>query len=131
VVFVNGKKTLVTRAMAKCDVATFIGENLLEILLSCNYNVIIQAREIHMRTRIVRIGNSQGIRIPKAIIEQCHLGIDVELEVKDQKLIICSAACPRQGWGEKFEVMATSGDASLLDGELINQSTWDEKEWEW
>lgn len=84
-----------------------------------------------MRTSIVRIGNSQGIRIPKAIIEQCHLGTDVELEVEDKKIIICSVASLRQGWGEKFEVMAASGDADLLDGELINQSTWDENEWEW
>jgi antitoxin MazE len=84
-----------------------------------------------MRTSIVRIGNSQGIRIPKAIIEQCQLGTDVELEVEDKKLIICSAARSRQGWGEKFKAMAASGDANLLDGELINQSTWDENEWEW
>ena len=84
-----------------------------------------------MRTSIVRIGNSQGIRIPKALIEQCHLGTDVELEIEDKKLIISSATQPRQGWGEKFQVMATSGDGSLLDGELINQSTWDENEWEW
>lgn len=84
-----------------------------------------------MRTSIVRIGNSQGIRIPKVIIEQCQLGTDVELEVEDKKLIISSVARPRQGWGEKFEVMAASGDSGLLDGELINQSTWDENEWEW
>jgi len=91
----------------------------------------MQTKEVHMRTSIVRIGNSQGIRIPKAIIEQCHLGTDVELEVEDKKLIICSAAHPRQGWGEKFQAMVTSGDGNLLDGELINQSTWDENEWEW
>jgi antitoxin MazE len=84
-----------------------------------------------MRTSIIRIGNSQGIRIPKAIIEQCHFGTDVELEVEDKKLIICSAARPRHGWGEKFEAMATSGDANLIDGELINQTAWDENEWQW
>ncbi len=84
-----------------------------------------------MRTNIVRIGNSQGIRIPKAIIEQCHLGTDVELEVEDKKIIIFTATRPRQGWDEKFAVMATSGDANLLDGELTNQTTWDENEWQW
>jgi antitoxin MazE len=87
--------------------------------------------ELGMRTSIVRIENSQGIRIPKAIIEQCHLGADVELEVEDKKIIIRAAARPRQGWGEKFEVMAISGDANLLDGELIKQSAWDENEWQW
>ena len=84
-----------------------------------------------MRTSIVRIGNSQGIRIPKVIIEQCQLGPDVELEVENKKLIIRSASLPRQGWEEKFQAMAASGDDSLLDGELANLSAWDENEWQW
>ena len=84
-----------------------------------------------MRTSIVRIGNSQGIRIPKIIIEQCHLGPDVELEVEDEKLIIRSASFPRQGWEEKFKCMAAAGDDSLLDDGLTRQSSWDEDEWQW
>ena len=84
-----------------------------------------------MRTSIVRIGNSQGIRIPKVIIEQCHLGTDVELEIENKRLIIRSASQPRQGWEEKFQGMAALGDDSFLDGELTNQSEWDEKEWQW
>jgi len=84
-----------------------------------------------MRTSIVRIGNSQGIRIPKIIIEQCHLGPDVELEVEGEKLIIRSASFPRQGWEEKFKNMAAAGDDRLLDGESTSQSTWDEEEWQW
>ena len=84
-----------------------------------------------MRASIVRIGNSQGIRIPKVIIEQCHLGTDVELEVEDEKLIIRSASFPRQGWNDKFKSMAAAGDDSLLDGGLASQSSWDEEEWQW
>ena len=84
-----------------------------------------------MRTSIVRIGNSQGIRIPKIIIEQCHLGPDVELEIEDEKLIIRSASFSRQGWEEKFKRMAAAGDDHLLDGELPHQSAWDEDEWQW
>ncbi|TLU53960.1 MAG: AbrB/MazE/SpoVT family DNA-binding domain-containing protein [Chlorobium sp.] len=84
-----------------------------------------------MRTSIVRIGNSQGIRIPKVLIEQCHLGKDVELEVDDKTLIIRSASFPRQGWNEKFKSMAAAGDDTLLDGELDSLSSWDEDEWQW
>ncbi|MBI4791966.1 MAG: AbrB/MazE/SpoVT family DNA-binding domain-containing protein [Deltaproteobacteria bacterium] len=84
-----------------------------------------------MRTSIVRIGNSQGIRIPKVIIEQCHLGPDVELEVENEKLIIRSASFPRQGWEEKFKCMAEEKDDSLIDGEIACQTTWDEDEWQW
>jgi antitoxin MazE len=84
-----------------------------------------------MRTSIVRIGNSQGIRIPKVILEQCHLGPDVELEVEDEKLIIRSASFPRQGWEEKFKRMASEGEDSLLDSELPSLTAWDEEEWQW
>jgi antitoxin MazE len=84
-----------------------------------------------MRTSIVRIGNSQGIRIPKVILEQCQLGPDVELEVENKKLIIRSASQPRQGWEEKFQSMASAEDDTLLDGELVNQTKWDDNEWQW
>lgn len=84
-----------------------------------------------MRTSIVRIGNSQGIRIPKVIIEQCHLGSDVELEVEAERLIIRSASLPRQNWEEKFKNMAAAGDDSLIDREHTCQSAWDEEEWQW
>jgi antitoxin MazE len=46
-------------------------------------------------------------------------------------LIIRSASYPRQGWEEKFQCMAAVGDDNLLDGELTNQTTWDENEWQW
>ncbi len=51
-----------------------------------------------MRTNIIRIGNSQGIRIPKILLEQSNLGTEVDLEVEDEKIIIRSASHPRQGW---------------------------------
>lgn len=53
-----------------------------------------------MRVNIIRIGNSQGIRIPKILLEQSRLGKDVELEVGDEKIVIRSASSPRQGWGK-------------------------------
>lgn len=84
-----------------------------------------------MRTSIVRIGNSQGIRIPKVMLEQCHLGTDVELEVEDERLVIRSASCPRRGWDEKFKSMADVGDDLLLDGGIASPSSWDEDEWQW
>lgn len=84
-----------------------------------------------MRTSIIRIGNSQGIRIPKVIIEQCHLGPDVELDVEDEKLVIRSAQRPRCGWDEKFKSMAVAGDDRLVDGDPVVQSSWDEDEWQW
>ena len=84
-----------------------------------------------MKTRIVRIGNSQGIRIPKPVLEQVGLPEEVELEVEGNTIVLRSATRPRQGWAEEFEAMASAGDDVLLDEELVGASTWDEEEWEW
>jgi antitoxin MazE len=84
-----------------------------------------------MKTHIVKIGNSQGIRIPKPILEQCGFGREVELEVHDQELVIRPIHQPRQKWEEAFQAMAAYGDDTLLDGEIGSQTTWDEDEWEW
>ena len=75
-----------------------------------------------MRAKIVRIGNSQGIRIPKGLLEQCRLGKDVELEVEDGQLVIRSAREPRQGWEKLFAGMTEAGDDVLLDDAVATQS---------
>ncbi|OGP77550.1 MAG: MazE family transcriptional regulator [Deltaproteobacteria bacterium RBG_16_64_85] len=84
-----------------------------------------------MKASIVRIGNSQGIRIPKVVLEQTHLSGEVELEVRDRQIIIRSTKKPRQGWAEKFRAMAERGDDKLLDAEAVSQTSWDKEEWEW
>ncbi len=77
------------------------------------------------------MGNSQGIRIPKPILEQCGLREEIELEVYDGELIIRSVHRPRQHWDQAFQKMAELGDDALLDPEMGSQTTWDEDEWEW
>jgi antitoxin MazE len=84
-----------------------------------------------MKTSIIRIGNSQGIRIPKLLLEQSHLGTEVELEVENEKIIIRPASLPRQGWDKKFHLMAESGDDKLVGKDLSGQTEWDKDEWEW
>lgn len=84
-----------------------------------------------MKARIVRIGNSQGIRIPKVVLEQTHLSGEVELQVGDRQIIIRSVKEPREGWAEKFRAMAARGDDKLLDADAASQTSWDKEEWEW
>ena len=91
---------------------------------ACNYIVA-------MKTRIIRIGNSQGIRIPKLYLQQTGLGEEVNLEVLDKEIIIRPSQHPRQGWAEAFQAMAKHKDDQLLDKEAVNQSAWDETEWQW
>ena len=84
-----------------------------------------------MRTHIVRIGNSRGIRIPKALLEQCQLQDIVELDVEDDRLVIRRAQGARQGWDEAFRQMAAAGDDKLPDWDDLPPTEWDETEWEW
>jgi antitoxin MazE len=84
-----------------------------------------------MRTNIIRIGNSQGIRIPKILLEQSRLGTEVELEVKDDMILIRSVSRPREGWGEKFQLMAKSGDDTMIDEDLSGNIERDKDEREW
>ncbi len=66
-----------------------------------------------MKTRIVRIGNSQGIRIPKPLLEQTGLRGEVEISAQDDCLIIRPARQPRTGWAAAFREMARRGDDGL------------------
>ncbi len=83
-----------------------------------------------MKAAIVRIGDSQGIRIPKAIIEECGLANVVEITVEDGKVIISPVSHSRQGWEEAFKEMAENGDDELLIDDRIKNS-WDEEDWKW
>jgi len=82
------------------------------------------------KSKIIRIGNSQGIRIPKFILEQSHLGEEVELDVREDEIVIRPARRARSGWDKAFQAMASRGDDALLDADQP-LSSWDEEEWEW
>ncbi len=82
-------------------------------------------------TRLVKIGNSQGIRIPKVLLEQVGLNGDVQVEVENDRLILRPIVRRRQGWEEQFERMAKHGDDKLLDSEPMLLTEWEDKEWEW
>ena len=84
-----------------------------------------------MRTRIIKIGNSQGVRIPKLFLEQSRLREEVEMEAQEDQIILRAVLRPRQGWEEAFRVMAQQGDDQLLDDDLSGQSQWDQQEWQW
>ena len=81
------------------------------------------------RTRIVRIGNSRGVRIPKVWLEQLDLGEEVELSVHADRLVIRSAHRRRHGWDEQFRAMHEQGEDRTVDE--FPQSIWDVHEWEW
>lgn len=85
-----------------------------------------------IKSHIIKIGNSQGIRIPKLLLDQAGLVDEVELEIEEDKIIIRPAHQPRQDWEEQFQKMAELADDRLIDEEALPHLTrWDEDEWEW
>lgn len=82
-----------------------------------------------IRTRIVKIGNSQGIRIPKILLEQSGIQSEVEIEVQGNFLKIRSAPLIRQGWDAAFAQMAEHHDDVLLDAGTA--TAWEQEEWIW
>lgn len=84
-----------------------------------------------MKTHIVQIGNSRGVRIPKPLLDQTGLQGEVEIMAEDGTLVIRPTRKPREGWDAAFRVMANCGDDALLDDVAMSQSCWDAEEWEW
>lgn len=84
-----------------------------------------------VRARIVRIGNSRGIRLPKAVLEECQLGEVVDLAVEHGVLVVRPIAAPRAGWEDAFMAMAQAGDDALLDADARAGTDWDQSGWEW
>ena len=84
-----------------------------------------------VRSRIIKIGNSQGIRIPKFLLEQSKLKGEVELVLEEDQVIIRPVQQARHGWEEAFRTMAERSDDELLDKDLFLATRWDEEEWVW
>ena len=83
-----------------------------------------------MKTTLVSIGNSRGVRIPKPFIEQCGLTEEIEMDVRDQAIIIHAPRQPRSGWGKAFKQMSRLGDNAMLDPQPI-PTQWDQRDWQW
>jgi antitoxin MazE len=81
------------------------------------------------KTRIVQIGNSKGLRVPKALLEQAQLPDEIELQAEHGRLIVRAAQGPRAGWADAAKAMHALGDDQLLDA--TTPSKFDDKEWRW
>ena len=84
-----------------------------------------------MRARVIKIGNSQGLRIPKPVLEQTGITDDVEIEVEKNQIIIRPVKHSREGWDKAFEMMREKGDDALLMDDIEVADSWDEEEWQW
>ena len=88
----------------------------------------------YIRSSLVKIGNSQGFRIPKPLLAKCGINGEVEIGIEADQLIIRPVQHPRAGWQTAFAEMANRGDDVFLDvtTDLMTPLTdWDQNEWEW
>lgn len=77
---------------------------------------------------VVRIGNSKGIRLPKALLEQCSITDSVDVEVKNEIITLRPHRQPRQGWAEKMKKMHEHHEDELLIPDEVDT---DVEGWEW
>ena len=84
-----------------------------------------------IRTRIIKIGNSQGVCIPKLFLGKLGVGDEVQLELQHERIVIRPVYRARQGWEESFRLMARRDDDKLLDGDVVSANAWDDEEWVW
>jgi antitoxin MazE len=81
------------------------------------------------KTRIVRIGNSRGIRVPKVLLDQAQLPDEVELHAEPGRLVVQGARRPRMGWAEAARAMSRQGHDDPLDEPTATR--FDREEWAW
>ena len=89
----------------------------------------LRAAVMGIRTRIIQIGNSRGIRLAKPILEQAGIEDEVELKVEDGQITILSITRPRQDWEERILTSGAAGDEGLLLPDV--ESERDKKNWVW
>lgn len=81
-----------------------------------------------MKTQIIQIGNSQGIRIPKVLLEESRISGEVDLEVREDGILIKNIQKPRGNWDEIFKTMADTDDDQQIDDYA---TSFEKKEWQW
>jgi len=89
----------------------------------------------NVEAKLVQIGNSRGIRIPKVILEQAGIGseteVDVEMAVVEDSIVIRRPKKARRGWEAACGAMAEKGEDALLSGDVWPATDFDREQWEW
>ena len=82
-----------------------------------------------MKTHIISIGNSQGIRLPKTLLKLCHIQKEVILDLKGNCIMIHPVReKTRQGWEEAFKMMRDKKEDRPLMDDLVDLEM---ENWEW
>ena len=72
-----------------------------------------------MQVRVIKIGNSKGIRLSKTILQKYDIKDNVELILEDEQIVVKPAGKARQGWDAAFKKMHHEGDDQLLMDDIF------------
>ena len=73
-----------------------------------------------MEVNVINIGNSKGIRLPKAILEQYNINDTLELILGKGKIILKPKSPARKGWEKSFKQMNANGDDKLMIDDVFD-----------
>ncbi len=76
-----------------------------------------------MQTKIIKIGNSKGVRFSKTILEKYDIGDTVNMRLEENFIIIEPISKPRSNWAKAFQEMRKNGDDELLIGDIFEEET--------
>lgn len=79
-----------------------------------------------MQTQIINIGNSKGIRLPKALLKKYNIKDKINLVLENDFIVIKPIDEPRKGWEKAFKEMHENGDDKLLIDDVFNDESFDE-----
>lgn len=83
-------------------------------------------------THLIKIGNSQGIRIPKTIIKQSDFeGKELKLQLVSNGILITPKNQVRYGWKESIDKVLDSQVTEKIDHEWLDAKLTTDEELEW
>ncbi len=81
---------------------------------------------------LVKIGNSQGIRIPKPLIQQAHLeGKELDIHVVNQGILVTPSKKPRENWKAAIETILANNGSETTDSEWLDAELTSDEGLEW
>jgi antitoxin MazE len=79
-----------------------------------------------MKQRIIKIGNSKGLRLSKSILERYNIKDEIELIFEEERIILRPVDTPRKNWSAKFIEMHLNDDDSLLVDDVFRDDSFEE-----
>jgi antitoxin MazE len=82
-----------------------------------------------MKAKLIQIGNSRGVRLPKPLIQDARLEDEVDIQLRDGSIVITPTRKMRAGWSESARLLHDRKQDLLIYSP--SRTKFDETEWRW